>query len=119
VIRQISTRQPTRGTRGVAARLPLLVPPAERRKGNDAGVEPGVADLRDALDVAPALLAAQHHFVDPGPVQLLQLIESACRPLLQLLARPDHVQVTAVARVEGEREAEIALARDVPVAHVP
>ncbi len=40
------------------------------------------------------------------------------RPLGQLLLRPDHVQVPAGARVEGERQAVVAAARDVPVAHV-
>jgi hypothetical protein len=51
-------------------------------------------------------------------VQLLQLIEPAHRPLLQLGARADQVQLSARARVEGQRQTEVALARDVPVAHV-
>ena len=38
---------------------------------------------------------------------------------LELGARPDHGQVAARARVEGQRQAEVPLARDVPVAHVP
>jgi hypothetical protein len=64
------------------------------------------------------VLAADRNLVDPGPVQLLQLLEPAGRSLLQLGARADHVQVPAVARVEGQRQPEVALARDVPVAHV-
>ena len=36
----------------------------------------------------------------------------------QLGPRADHVEAAALARVEGERQAEVPLARDVPVAHV-
>ena len=40
------------------------------------------------------------------------------RALAQLLARADHVQLAACARVEGQRQPVVAAARDVPVAHV-
>src|SRR5207253_10812903 len=80
--------------------------------------EPGVADLRDPAHLLPAALAADQDLVDPRAVQLLELLEPAYGPLLELGARADHVQAPAGARVEGQRQAEVALARDVPVAHV-
>ena len=48
--------------------------------------------------------------VDPGPLQLLQLLEPAHRPLLELGLRADHVQVPAAAGVERERQPVVALA---------
>src|SRR5439155_26451100 len=92
--------------------------PAERRERDDSRVEPRVADLRNAAHLLPTALAADRHLVDPGPMELLQLLEPARRPLLELRARADHVQVPARAGVEGQRQAEVTLARDVPVAHV-
>ena len=51
-------------------------------------------------------------------MELLELLEPRDRTLFELRAGADHVQVPALALVEGEREAEEAAPRDVPVAHV-
>ena len=83
------------------------------------GVEPGVADLGDARHLLPALVAGDDDVVDPRPVQLAQAVEPADGALLELGPRADHRQVAACARVERQRQAEVPLARDVPVAHVP
>ena len=85
---------------------------------DDAGVEPGVADLLDPLDLGAAALAADADRVDPGTVELLELLQARDGALLELGARADHVQVSALALVERERQAEVAAAGDVPVAHV-
>ncbi len=85
---------------------------------DDAGVEPRVADLDDAFDFALAGLATDAHRVDPRPVQLFELLETGDGALFELGPRPDHVQVAALAGIERQRQAEVALARDVPVAHV-
>ena len=58
------------------------------------------------------------HAVDPRPPQLLELVEPVDRALLELGPRPDHVQMPARARVERQRQAVVAAAGDVPVAHV-
>ena len=83
-----------------------------------SGVEPRVPDLRNPARLAAARLAANRHLVDPRPMKLLQLPEPARGPLLELGARPNHVQTPALARVEREREPEVPLPRDVPVVHV-
>ncbi len=85
---------------------------------DDAGVEPGVADLGDPLDLGAAVLAADADGVDPRPVQLLELLEPRDGALLELGARADHVQLPALALVERQRQPEEAAAGDVPVAHV-
>ena len=46
-------------------------------------------------------------------------VDRACRARHELRLRPDHVQMPARARIERERKAVVATARDVPVAHVP
>ncbi len=97
---------------------PRRVAPAERREVDDAGVEPRVAHLDDAFHLPIAGGAADAHAVDPGTVQLLQLVETRDGTLLQLRPRTDHVHVPAFARIERKRQTEVALARDVPVAHV-
>ena len=120
MIRQVGGCQPLRGAGRIpAGDVPRLVVPAERRERHDARVEPGVADLRDARDLLPALVASDDDVVDPRPVQLAQAVEPADRALLELGPRADHRQVAAGAWVERERQAEVPLARDVPVAHVP
>ncbi len=58
------------------------------------------------------------HAVDPRPPQLLELVEPGDGALLELGARPDHVQVAAPAGIERQRQAVVAAAGDVPVAHV-
>ena len=99
-------------------RDPLGALPPERREVDDAGVEPGVADLLDSLDPGVAALAPDADGVDPRPVQLLELLEARDGTLFELGARADHVQVPALALVERERQAEVVAAGDVPVAHV-
>src|SRR5581483_8165128 len=102
----------------VPALDPLVVLPAQRGERHDPGVQPRVADLGDPPDLRVALLAADGDLVDPGTVQLPELVEATYGPLLQLGPRADHVQAAARTRVERQREAEVALPRDVPVAHV-
>src|SRR5437764_11218828 len=93
VIGEVGAREAGGRARRVAVRNPLLVLPAERRERDDPRVEPGVADLRDPPRLVAAALAADRHLVDPGPVQLPELLETGGRPLLELGARADHVQV--------------------------
>ena len=119
MVGQIGARQAPRGAGRVAGLDVLRALPAERREGDDPGVEPDVADLRDAAHALVAGLAADRHLVDPRPAELLELLESAERALLELRARADHGQVPAGAGVEGQRQAVVAAPRDVPVAHVP
>ena len=66
----------------------------------------------------PQRLAADGHLVDPGTVELLELLEPRGGELRQLGLRADDGHVAALARVDGERQAEVAAAGDVPVAHV-
>ena len=68
---------------------------------------------------SPHLSQRDDDVVDPRPVQLAQAVEPAHRALLELRPRPDHGHVAARARVDRQRQAEVPLARDVPVAHVP
>ncbi len=118
VIGQVGNGEPLRRTGPVAADDVLGALPAERRQRNDPCVEPGVAYLRDPVHLLGAGLAPDHYLVDPGTVEFLELVEAPDRALLELGARADHVQVTAAARIERERQSEVALPRDVPVAHV-
>ena len=112
------TGQTGRRAVSVAVLDPLGVLPAERRERDDAGVEPRVADLRDPLHLLPTCLAMDRHVVDPGAVQLLELVEPPHRSLFELVARADHGDGPAAAGVDRQRQPEVALARDVPVAHV-
>ena len=75
VVGKVGGREPRRGAGCVAAFDPLGALPAERGEGDDAGVEPHVPDLGDALHLGPALLARDHDLVDPGPMELLELLE--------------------------------------------
>ena len=108
--------------RGGAGRVPLLdvlgALPAQRREGNDAGVEPDVPDLGDPAHGLAARLAADRHLVDPRAAQLLEPVEARDGTLGELRLRADHRDVAAVALVDRQREAVVATARDVPVAHV-
>jgi hypothetical protein len=76
---------------------------------DDAGVEPGVADLLDPLDLGVAALAADADGVDPRPVQLLELLEPRDGALLELGASRSR-PLPALALVERERQAEVAAA---------
>src|SRR5207247_7998977 len=87
VVRQIGLRQPASGARRITLRDPCRVLPPERRERDDAGVEPDVPDLLDALDGLAALLATDRDPVDPGPPQLLELLQPAERTLLELCPR--------------------------------
>ena len=62
----------------VAARPPLRRSASRASRTGRSRVEPGVADLGDAPN-RPARTASQRdrHLVDPGPVQLAQLLEPA------------------------------------------
>ena len=51
-------------------------------------------------------------------MQLFELVEPRRCTGFQLRLRADHVEVPARARIERQRQPEVALARDVPVAHV-
>ena len=70
------------------------------------------------VDRLAALLAADRHAVDPRPAELLELVEPSSARSRELRLRADHVQVPARARIERQRQAVVAAARDVPVAHV-
>ena len=118
VVGEIRAGERRGGAGRVAVRDPFGVVPAERREVDDARVEPGVADLGDALELGVARRAADPHGVDPRPVQLLELLEPRHGALLELGPRADDVQLAARARIEGQRQPEVALARDVPVVHV-
>ena len=118
VIGEVGRGEALRGARRVAVLDPRRVLPAERRERDDPGVEPDVADLLHPLDRLAALLAGDRHAVDPRPAELLELVEPGEGAALELRARADHVQVPARARVERQRQAVVAAARDVPVAHV-
>src|ERR671934_257703 len=119
VVGQIGAGQVTGGAGGVAALDPRVVLPAKRREGDDSCVEPDVSNLGHPLDRLAARLTANEDPVDPGPVELLELLDPLDRACLQLLRGADHVQLAARARIEGQRQAVEAAARDVPVAHVP
>ena len=119
VIGEVGGRQPLRRAGRVALLDVLRALPAERRERHDPGVEPHVADLGDPLDRLVARSAADRHRVDPRPAQLLELLQPGDRALLELPTRADHVQVPARAGIEGQRQAVVAAAGDVPVAHVP
>ena len=118
LVGQVGVGELARGSGRVAALDPLGVLPAERREGDDAGVEPDVADLRHTLDRLAAGLAADEHAIDPGPVQLLELLDAFDRAVLELGPGADHVQLSARAAVERQRQPVEAAARDVPVVHV-
>src|SRR5205814_4752205 len=93
------------GARRIAVLDPDGVLPAERRERDDPRVEPRVPHLRDPLQLRPADLATDRYLVDPGPVQLPELLEPAHRPLLELGARADHLDAVARrARVDRERQ---------------
>src|SRR5947207_3593589 len=51
-------------------------------------------------------------------MQLLELVETGGRTLVELGTRADHIEEAALARIERQWQAEVATARDVPVAHV-
>src|SRR4051794_23786811 len=116
VIRKVRAREALGRAGCIALRNPLGVLPAERRERDDACVQPDVADLGHASYLLAARLATDRHVVDPWAVQLLELVEPRRRAFFQLRLRPDHVRVPAGAEVDREREAEVTLARDVPVA---
>ena len=85
VVGQVGPRQPARRAGRVALRNPRRVLPAERRERDDAGVEPDVADLGDPRRPrSPHCSQRDRHAVDPGPAQLLELVEPVERPLLEL-----------------------------------
>ena len=92
--------------------------PIERRERDDAGIEPAVTNLLHPLAIRPARWAADHDVVDPRPVQLAELVEAALRELPQLLFATDDEEVAVRARIERKRQAPVALAADVPIAHV-
>src|SRR5207247_11241702 len=65
-----------------------------------------------------ALREADHDIVDPRPVGLAQLVEPALRALAQLLLTPDDEEMRRLTCIERKGQAPVALAADVPVAHV-
>ena len=118
VVGEVGGRQPLRRARGVALGYPFGVLPAERRERDDAGVEPDVADLRDAPHGLVTRLAADRHLVDPRPAELLELLEPGDGALGELGLRADDGDVAALALVDRQRQPVVAAPRDVPVAHV-
>src|SRR5206468_7921207 len=94
----------------VAAFDRLRVLPAERREGDDPGVEPGVAHLGDPPHLVATDFATDCYLVDPGAVELLELVEPPGRPLLELRARADHIHLAALTRIDRKRQPEVALA---------
>ena len=75
----------------------LGVFPAERRERHDAGVEPDVADLRDAPHGLGTRPAANRHLVDPRPAELLELLEPGDGTLGELGLRAHDGDVAALA----------------------
>src|SRR3954463_2798428 len=75
VIRKVRAREALGRAGCIALRNPLWVLPAERREGDDACVQPDVADLGHASYLLAARLATDRHVVDPWAVQLLELVE--------------------------------------------
>ena len=118
VVGEVGGRQPLRRTRRVPLGYPFRVLPAERRERHDAGVEPDVADLRDAPHGLGARLAANRYLVDPRPAELLELLEPGDGTLHELGLRADDGHMPARARVDRQRQPVVATPRDVPVAHV-
>jgi hypothetical protein len=118
VVGEVGAGQPPRRAGRVPLGHVLGALPAERRERDDARIEPDVADLGDPLDLLPARLATDPDLVDPGATKLLEPLDRHGRVLQELCLRADHVQRAAGAGVEGQREAVVAAARDVPVAHV-
>src|SRR6266576_4979711 len=82
MIGKVGARETLRRAGGVALGDPLRVLPAKRGEGDDARVQPDVTDLGYASNLLAARLAAARHVVDPGAVQLLELVEARCRALL-------------------------------------
>ena len=107
-------------------RVPLLpdvgmrpVPHGGER--HDAGVQPGVADVRNARDRRPALAAPDFHSIDPWPVRrvTLEVLPPRHRSRSKLLRRCDDVHVAAFrALVDRERQTPVPLLADHPVVHV-
>src|SRR5439155_26673834 len=85
-------------TRGISLRGPLGVLPTQGGEGHDAGIEPHVADLGNALDFAAAGLTPHAYGVDPGTAQLLQLLDASDGALLELGLGSDHGEVATRAR---------------------
>src|SRR5512146_177024 len=94
MVRQVGPGQARCRPGCIAVLLPLRVLPAEGGKGNDPGVEPRVADLRHPTQLGPAI-TPDRDLVDPGTVQLLQLLEPTRRALAKLVARADDDQLPA------------------------
>ena len=93
MIRQISAGQANAGSLCVPLGRVGVATPTERRERHDAGVEPAVPDLRDALrDLAT--IRANANVVDPRSMQFLQIIDRINRSLTQLLDRADHRNLT-------------------------
>ena len=118
VVRQVSGGEPLRRTRRVPLRYVRVVVPPECRERDDAGIEPDVPHLLDAVHLRTACGAGDRHGVDPRPAQLLELLEPRQRTRLELGTRADHVHVPAGARVDRQRQPVVAAAGDVPVPHV-
>src|SRR3970040_2279521 len=95
-----------------------VVEPVERRERHDAGVEPHVAGLLHAEALRLARRTRQDDVVQPRPVQPRQLPQPAYRALAQLLLASDDEEVAVRAVVERKRQTPVALAADIPVAHV-
>src|SRR5207247_1025799 len=118
-VREIRAGEPGRGAVRIPAGLPLRTLPAERGERDDARVEPRVAHLWNPTDLLAAARAGDRHLVEPRAMELPQLVEPANGTLLELAPRAEDGQRLALlAGIEGQRQAEVPLPRDVPVAHV-
>src|SRR5215213_2923742 len=93
----------------------------QRRERHDPRVQPGIADVRDAPDRLATARAANGHLIDIRPVRGMPVepIPTVERPLLEVGEPADYVErAAALAVVDREREAPIALLADHPVVHV-
>ena len=103
VVGEIGVGQALRRAGRVAVLDPLRVVPPQAGEGDDARVQPRVAYLRDPPHVLAAGGACDRDLVHPRAVQLLQPLEARRRALLELSSRADHVQLAALAGIEGQR----------------
>ncbi len=95
----------------------------DRAEGDDARVEPRVADVGHAAHGGAAVGAGELDRVDEGTVGRVagEHVEAAHRPLVQLLLAADDIEVlTVFALADPDRQGQPpeALLRDHPVAHV-
>ena len=77
-----------------------VVPVVQRREGHDAGVEPGIAHVGDALTACRRTRAGDLDRVDPRPVRrvALELVPARDCALAQLLLAADDLEALQAAQ---------------------